>query len=334
MVSSVLKTVKKPIFKVLASITIIIVLLWIIPLSELLDTLKNVSITVWLIVLGGFLIGHLLGAVKWRLLVNIEEELLPFLVAVQCYFAGLFSNLFLPSLAGGDVIKAGLAIHHNKKKSITIFATFLDRIIDTCSIVFLIFVSAFFSPEFLQPSHQRVVYIILGLFLLLFLSALMFLFLPHDWVNKTSIRRVLLKAKNTIKLAFNNPVKLIVAFGLSLIIQSCFILLTIYLAIICEIEIPIVMWFLIWPLAKLFALLPISLGGIGVREAALAALLSRLSIPVSNSVALGLLWNSILISGGLLGGVIYFGLKKYLSENSISLLSFAKDYKKISDSDQ
>jgi hypothetical protein len=72
-----------------------------------------------------------------------------------------------------------------------------------------------------------------------------------------------------------------------------------------------VLWFLIWPLAKLSALLPISLGGIGVREVALAVLLGRVAIPAIDSVALGLLWNSLLISGSLFGGLLYIGLKYF-----------------------
>jgi len=42
-----------------------------------------------------------------------------------------------------------------------------------------------------------------------------------------------------------------------------------------------------------------------VREAALAVLLSRFGVPGSAAVGVGLLWETILIAGGLLGGLAY-----------------------------
>ena len=65
-------------------------------------------------------------------------------------------------------------------------------------------------------------------------------------------------------------------------------------------------WFIAWPLAKLSAMLPVSLGGLGVREAALALILARYGISFSHSVGLGLLWESVLVAGAAIGGIFYF----------------------------
>ena len=55
---------------------------------------------------------HLLGVVKWRLLVNTAGAGLPGRTAVHAYYWGLFGNLFLPSIVGGDVVRAGVAMQH------------------------------------------------------------------------------------------------------------------------------------------------------------------------------------------------------------------------------
>jgi uncharacterized membrane protein YbhN (UPF0104 family) len=67
-------------------------------------------------------------------------------------------------------------------------------------------------------------------------------------------------------------------------------------------------WFLVWPLAKLAGLLPISLGGLAVREATLAALLAPFGVPIALGVVCSLLWQTVLIAGGLLGGLAWLGL--------------------------
>jgi uncharacterized membrane protein YbhN (UPF0104 family) len=66
----------------------------------------------------------------------------------------------------------------------------------------------------------------------------------------------------------------------------------------------------VWPLAKIASLMPISLGGLAVREASLAALLLPFGVPVATSVVCSLLWQTVLITGGLAGGVIWLVLHR------------------------
>ena len=318
------KLIKKPVFKITISLLIISGLLYYLPLSELRDTLEKISLISWLFVFGGFIAGHMFGVVKWKLLVNMGKKPLTFLLSVRCYFAGLFANLFMPSLAGGDIVKAGLAIHYNKQKGTTIFGTLLDRIIDTISVVFIIMIAALLSPKFVQPQDQQIIYLIVGAFLAIIIVGILFLLIPVDKIKNQTINNYLNRAREIVKLVYQKPARPISAFILSLCIQTTFILLTVYLANILEIHIPLVLWFLVWPLAKLSALLPISMGGIGVREVALAALLSRLNIPIADSVALGLLWETVLICGGLFGGLLYMILKNISYQQAPSLATISK----------
>jgi uncharacterized membrane protein YbhN (UPF0104 family) len=323
MYKSVLKIVKQPIFRIAVSLLIISILLLTLPLQDLWGTIQKISIFSWLIVLIGFVAGHLMGTFKWRLLINMGKRKLPFWVALRCYFAGLFANLFLPSLAGGDIVKTGLAIRYNKEKGVTIFGSLLDRLIDTVSVVFVVFCAALLSPKFFQAQDQRIVYSVLALIFMVFLTGLMLLVIPTPQMKNEKIRNLINRIKEIVGHVFKNPAKPMIAFVISIGIQSGFILLTVYLANILQINMPLAVWFLIWPLAKLSALLPISMGGIGVREVALAALLSRLYVPVSDSVALGFLWESILISGGILGGILYLILTNVSGEKVPSLTSIS-----------
>jgi uncharacterized membrane protein YbhN (UPF0104 family) len=102
------------------------------------------------------------------------------------------------------------------------------------------------------------------------------------------------------------PQRVALALGLSLTFQSSLILLMSRLAPACGLEVPVRAWFFAYPLAKLAALLPVTQGGIGVREAALAALLVPFGAPVVLSVAVGLIWETIVITGGLMGGAFSF----------------------------
>ncbi|PYU09947.1 MAG: TIGR00374 family protein, partial [Acidobacteria bacterium] len=56
---------------------------------------------------------------------------------------------------------------------------------------------------------------------------------------------------------------------------------------------PLRAWLFAWPLAKLSALLPVTQGGIGVREVALAALAAPFGAAPVLTVAVGLVWEAI-----------------------------------------
>jgi uncharacterized membrane protein YbhN (UPF0104 family) len=68
-------------------------------------------------------------------------------------------------------------------------------------------------------------------------------------------------------------------------------------------------WLFVWPLAKLSALLPISQGGIGVREAALVALLAPFGAPPVLTLVVGLIWETIIVATGLIGGILSLVLR-------------------------
>jgi uncharacterized membrane protein YbhN (UPF0104 family) len=76
------------------------------------------------------------------------------------------------------------------------------------------------------------------------------------------------------------------------------------------IDVPLAAWFIAWPMAKLAGLIPVSLGGLAVREAALASLLLPFGVPASQGVAASLLWQTILIAGGLLAGLTWLVLRR------------------------
>lgn len=324
MISTLFKIISKPAAKLSISLLIILVLLYNLPLADLWSNIRKVPLLVWIGVLSGFLCGHIIGTFKWRLLINFGKKKLPVLEAIRCYFAGLFANLFLPSLAGGDVIRAGMAIRYNKEKGITIFGSLLDRFIDTCSLAFIILVAAIFAPRFFQPQDQQILYSVLIIITVLAGIGVVLFFVPLPQVRFQKLTGLIQKVKQLITHIVKNPAKPLLAFFLSFCIQIGFILLNAYLANICGIHIPLLVWFLVWPLAKLSALLPISMGGIGVREVALAALLSRLLVPMADSVALGFLWESVLISGGIIGGGIYLILTNLSRLDAPSLVQVAE----------
>jgi uncharacterized membrane protein YbhN (UPF0104 family) len=124
------------------------------------------------------------------------------------------------------------------------------------------------------------------------------------------LRRPLGRSLVAVRRLRRNPGTAAAGLGLALVIQSGFVLANAWMGRSIGIEVPLAVWFLVWPLAKIASLAPISLGGLAVREASLAALLLPFGVPVARSVVCSLLWQTVLIGGGLLGGLVWLVLAR------------------------
>jgi hypothetical protein len=276
------------------------------PIADLWTTIRRVSFPIWSAILLAFLAGHAVSSFKWRLLVNIGKNRLPFATAVRCHFSGLFANMFLPSLAGGDIVRAGMAIAHTGEKGPVLWGSVLDRFFDTCALALLILFGAMMLPSVLLHEDKRALLWIAVLLATIPMGTALILLAPlPDWLP-AKLAETVRRLRDIMKDLVKHPLYAAIALGIAICIQGGFVLMNAYLGTVCGITLPLAVWFFAWPLAKLVAMLPITFGGIGLREVALADLLGRFGIAASAAVGLGLVWETILLAGGGLGGLFYF----------------------------
>ena len=286
-------------------------LLLFLPWDTVRDAIHRLPFSLWLAVLAGFLAGHLLGVVKWRILVNAGGSKLRLLDAVRCYSAGLFANLCLPSIVGGDVLRAALAARATRSPEAAVLAGVVDRAIDVATLGILIAVGGMFARDAL-PGWGRSAFTIT----LLVVAVIVVVFLPllvrrplEKWPQR--FRRRIGRSLVALRSVARRPASALASLMLSLTIQCFFVLLNVAIGRAIGIDVPLAVWFLVWPLAKVAGLLPISLGGLAVRDAAFAALLVPLGVPLAIGVLASLVWQSVLIVGGLLAGVVWWIIARY-----------------------
>jgi hypothetical protein len=95
------------------------------------------------------------------------------------------------------------------------------------------------------------------------------------------------------------------AIGWGLIVQGLNVVTVAALGGALGLELSFEAYCIAVPLVALMSALPISLNGVGVREGGLVWILSTYSVGEAQSVALGLLWLSVTVATGLIGGVVY-----------------------------
>lgn len=284
------------------SIVVIAILLSIIPIDAVVDALRRTSPVVWMASLGVFFAGHYVNALKLRLLLGTSDATIT--ACVQAQYAGLVANLGLPGLAGGDLVRAAYLAPLVGTARVAL-ASVADRLIDTAVIVLLIVVALPIAgvPPALQGTVEQGGWWLGGLGVIGIVSIVALVWLrPHEGLAR--------KIDAALAEARARRGAIAIAALMSVAVQSAFVMTNVWLARQVGVTTIVAAWFVAWPLSKLIAILPISLGGIGVREAALVSLLAPFGAPREAVLASGILWQAVLAVSGLLGLIVTQAMRR------------------------
>jgi len=299
------------ILRVVGAILVLLILFHFLPVRQVGAALHLVPAHLWVLVLVGYLACHFVASIKWRLMVNLAGSGLSVPQAARCYFAGLFSVLFLPSIVGGDVVRAALALRMGRSKAAVLFGSLLDRILDFLALALLTIAGAILVPGSLSPSSRHI-FLILGAaaIAIVVVTVLAVAALPARRFS-FRIRRKLVRLREAQRAMSAQSHFVLGALLLAVAVQGTFIVLTTVLANAAGLHLPFHAWLFAWPMAKISALIPLTQGGIGVREATLAGLLLPFGAPAALTVAVGLAWEGITIAGALIGGLVSYAIGRF-----------------------
>lgn len=300
----------KPYLKALVSVAVLALILALLPWHQMREAATRLPLWVWVGAFLGFVAGHRLGVAKWRLLVNAGRSHLRVREAIRCYAAGLFANLCLPGVAGGDLLRAVLAWRATGRLEAVVLGSAADRTIDVTALALLLATGGLFARGVLPGWGAQLLTVGLVLGALVATVGLLLGWRRPLARWPTRFRRSIARGLVALRRLWRNPQLALTALAFALVIQSGFVLLNAWIGREIGIGVPLAVWFLAWPLAKLAGLLPISLGGLGVRDAALAALLVPVGVPAAHGVVASLLWSTVMIAGGLFGGLVWWLLSR------------------------
>jgi len=295
---------KHPAVRLGGSALVLALLFTALPFADIAAAIRSVPPLVWPAALGIYMTLHLVGVAKWRLLVNAAGGGLSFRTATRAYYMGLFGNTFLPSIVGGDVVRAGVALRAAKSKSGLVLGSLIDRLLDITGLAAVAGIGALLSPRALDPQSRRIFLTLGGLLAALGVGAALAVAIIPVRRFPWKVRRRLVHVRRAIVATASSPGALAGAFLMGMLLQSLLTLLNWWLGRVIGIDIPLYVWLFVWPLAKIAGLLPLTQNGIGVREAAQAVLFAPFGVSAARAVATGLVFEVVIISGGLLGGVV------------------------------
>ena len=286
------------------SALLLVLIFYLVPFSEVWAAARQISPLLWLGALGLFLAGHAAAAAKWRMLIGGS---ISFRQAFQAHLAGLAANLALPSVAGGDVVRAGLVMKHADDKGRLAMGSVADRLLDTLGLALIALASGWIAWRPRLQSDLWLGWPLLGLLALVaagFVGAQGIDRLAQRRKPSGKLQRLLVKMIHSAAELSRSPGRLLLCLAISMTVQCVFVGINIAFADAAHVEAPVAAWFFAWTTAKIIAIAPISLGGLGVREASMAGLLAPFGAEPAQVVAIGLVWQSVLYAIGLIGFLV------------------------------
>ncbi|HSE43585.1 MAG TPA: lysylphosphatidylglycerol synthase transmembrane domain-containing protein [Acidobacteriota bacterium] len=276
----------------------------------------------WIIAAGLLhIIGLLLSAYRWQILLAVHDVKAPLVDLIQSYLIGGFFNNFLPTRVGGDVYR----MVDSKKYSGSLLRPFAVIVVERLSGIYgllLIGIAALsFYPRLSEIRGFAIALLALtiGGFLAIFLfyGSGTFANLLKKLVSKLPVK-ISTKAAGLLDAfwEFSGAKGVVLyAFFLGLLLQANVILYYFFIAQGIGMSLSFLEACIVMPILICIQLIPLTPNGIGVREFSYIYLLQPFGVSEAQAVAFSL-WDYVLtFAYGIIGGILYLLKKERTSES-------------------
>jgi hypothetical protein len=251
-----------------------------------------------------------LGAFRWWILLTHTHATTPFYKAFPSYYLGLFFNNLLPTGLGGDAVR----ILHLRARGVNtkalVSSTLMDRIIGLSTVIIMGFCGVLISKNFDFSSYTKTLFIALILFGLLIAGILLsdrsfrFIEAIAQKYRHTRVRTWLLDILLACYSYRATKLRIAFAYAISVIGQSLVIIVYFMLGRGLGIDLTLATYFVAIPVVFLAASLPVSIGGLGVREGALVGMLISAGADLKIAVNLSLAYLIVLLISSMPGALV------------------------------
>jgi uncharacterized membrane protein YbhN (UPF0104 family) len=282
-----------------AGLLIVTLLLWHYDVRPVLHQLSRERIAFFLTAVGLYVAGQVMSAWRWNLLGAILKIPAPYIDYLGYAFIGMFTNVFVPGLVGGDALRAVYLGRRHQRMADAIASVAADRIVGLIGLFWLAATAAAaLSVEL--PRSVTLPTIAVGAISLAGFAAL-------PLIGKLAARMPsrIAGVAATIAPYLDRPLAMMPAIGLSIALQLSLAVCQWILARGLGLSAPLTLFVLCVPIANVFASLPVTLNGLGVRETAYLMLFGMAGMAKSDAIALGLLWFAATVLGNLTGVVAF-----------------------------
>jgi glycosyltransferase 2 family protein len=271
----------------------------------------------WLLLLAFalYLLAITLGCVKWWFLISPLGMTTPFSDLLAYTFVGLFFGNVLPSNLGGDVVRAYDLAAATRRTEDAAISVLVDRLMGLAAFFAAAVVVALLLVFMLGGTlelEQIVAWVLAGFGVLLLGLALLFsrrvtqrgAFL-FDLPILSRFRPMAAKVFHALQVYRLSYGALGRAFLVSFAVMVVTSLVQLAISRSMGLDIPAVYFFLFNPLIAFVLVVPVSVNGIGLKEAAFVFFYGLVGVAQPAALSISLVFHAIIVASSLPGGVLW-----------------------------
>lgn len=306
-----MSVMKKKLLKLSASFCLIGLLLWISDIPSVWQQIQKVDVFIILECMAALCLAQVISSLRWQWILVAEGAKIPLKKLFSSYMIGMFVNNFMPTSIGGDIIKAYDIYRWTKDASLSVVSVFFERFTGLVALILLSWIGiTFFMTNFYTTSFLVGSWIFINMACIIVIM----IFFHKSWfqlvLKRMEIRRLekvgkLLRLCYDKLIAYKNRKYLVVKILIvSFPIQLVTIMIYQQISVEIGIHLPFVFFLFTVPLIILISLLPVSFGGLGVREGATICTFSVAGVPTDVALSVSLIYMSITYLVSLIGGFL------------------------------
>ncbi|MCX5705433.1 MAG: lysylphosphatidylglycerol synthase transmembrane domain-containing protein [Candidatus Omnitrophica bacterium] len=312
-----MKTIKQ-FFSVLLKAGISIALLWYLfrqlDRNRLLDIISHADIRLLLLAFCVFVIPYILALLRWKMLLDAIKMELPLKRIVASFSGGVFFNQVLPSSIGGDLMRSIDLSAHTKRAREVVATVLLDRLSGYIGLVIMVLVSLVLGWRLIHEKNVLIsVCIITGLLAAIILALFNKFFFKKINMFLQSLGAGRVKESITslhyeIHQFRSRKTLFLKNISLSLAMQFFAAVSFYIIARSIGVNTNFIYFLIFLPIMGAITMLPISIGGLGLRENTAAYLFPLVGVGKDLAVAMSLLNFFFILTCAIIGGLTYYVL--------------------------
>jgi uncharacterized membrane protein YbhN (UPF0104 family) len=247
-----------------------------------------------------YLTTQVISAYRWQRLAAVLRLEASFTDFLAFRFIATFANTLIPGVIGGDALRAFYLERRIGRLGETVASVVADRIVGLVGLIWLAAFAAIFMNDAGLSAVVTAPPIVIGVVTLVgFIASPLVIRFVRLLPPRLS------RYASPIVTYLDHPGALLAALALSMIVQSELAACQYLLARGIGVNASLSLFLFCVPVAGVFASLPLTVNGLGVREGAYLVLFGMAGMDRSNAIALGLLWFISTALGALPGAIAF-----------------------------
>lgn len=231
---------------------------------------------------------------RWLVVLQSSGHSVPMSSLLSSYFAGMFLNIFLPGALGGDVYRVYRVAKETEDSEVALVSVFLERFTGLAALSALALLGL--PPAFRLVGRWDIILLfitcvgmLVGAVLLIASPRLLIWAEPYlEKFRLSGLAARCAKIQILLRKFAQHRQALALSMGLSLLLQLAIVYYHYLVAQQLKIPISYLELLVFIPIIVVVTLLPISLGGLGLKEGLWVYLFSRIGLTVEQALLLSL----------------------------------------------